>query len=236
MAGKNLIRVGHRGAPREFPANTMKGFARAAELGCQMVECDVRRSADDVLMLAHDESVTDANGNIFQIAENEAGMLRALDLGAGEGVPTLLELTVWARKNGVAVMADMKVEGDGVEEMVAATLAGLPPALKIVPGAGTESRRRFRAADRMLPLSLSLSRSAETELRGEGLMRLLATLDTAAVTWQFPLLTSERIAMLQERGLRVFAWTVDEPDEMHRLVADDVDGIISNRPDLLSAL
>jgi glycerophosphoryl diester phosphodiesterase len=236
MTGKNLVRVGHRGAPRELPANTMKGFVRAAELGCQMVECDVRRSADDVLMLAHDESVTDANGNTFGIAENEAGILRSLDLGAGEGVPTLLELTVWARKNSIAIMADMKVEGNGVEEMVAATLAGLPSALKIVPGAGAESRRRFRSADRTLPLSLSLDRSAETELSGEGLARLLATLDTEAVTWQYPLLTAERIATLQERGLRVFAWTVDETDEMNRLRADGVDGIISNRPDLLAAL
>jgi glycerophosphoryl diester phosphodiesterase len=231
-----MQRVGHRGAPWEFPANTMRSFARAAELGCEMVECDVRRSADAVLVLAHDDAATDVTGTRYEVAEHEAASLWALDLGAGEGVPMLAELVAWARSAGVAVMADMKVEGDGVEAAVAEALAPLPVETKIVPGAGEASRRWFREADPTLPLSLSLDREAEPWLRAGGFERFLAEPDTEAVTWEHPLLTAERIRVLKARGLRVYAWTIDAPAVMSRLRDDGVDGIISNRPDLLTAI
>jgi glycerophosphoryl diester phosphodiesterase len=214
----------------------MRSFSRAAEIGCEMVECDVRLSADRVLVLAHDAAVVDTNGQRYEIAACDAAPLRALNLGAGEGAPTLAELVEWAQGEGVAVMADMKVAGNGVEAAVAAALAPLPSAAKIVPGAGVVSRRRFRGADPTLPLSLSLPRVAELLVRAGG-RRLDAQLSgVEAVTWEYPLLSAERIEALKARGLRVYAWTVDDPAVMQRLRDDGVDGVISNRPDLLVAI
>lgn len=231
-----IVRVGHRGAPREFPANTLRSFQRAAERGCEMVECDIRRAQDGVLVLAHDEHVTDSHGRQYVITEHSSERLAGLDLGAGEGVPTLQALVTWAADR-CAIMADMKCEGEGVEERVVEALRPLPIEAKIVPGAGTESRRRFRALDESLPLSLSLGRwEGGLLLAAEGFERLLANLDTQAVTWEQPLLTRERIQALHERGLRVFAWTVDDIEVMQRLIADGVDGLISNRSDLLETL
>jgi glycerophosphoryl diester phosphodiesterase len=229
------IGVGHRGTPREFPGNTLSGFQRAIELGCSMVECDVRRSADNVLVLAHDPHVTDVTDCSYDIAAATAATLASIDLGAGEGVPTLYDLVELA--NGrCAVMADMKCEGDGVEEGVVEALSRLPVTAKIVPGAGEESRRRFRALDSALPLSLSLDRNTELLAHPDGFDSLLPTIDTDAVTWEYPLLNAERITRLHERNLRVFAWTVDDITIMQRLIADGVDGIISNWADLLATL
>ena len=73
---------------------------------------------------------------------------------------------VWARATGIAVMADMKCEGNGIEAQVAETLSLLPPLLKVVPGAGTESRRRFREADPALPLSLTLDEAFRRTVGG----------------------------------------------------------------------
>jgi glycerophosphoryl diester phosphodiesterase len=226
-------RVGHRGAPREFPGNTLRGFARAVEYGCTMVECDIRQAADGSIVLAHDPQVSDIHGRIFIIAEETATRLAEIDLGGGEGVPTLEDLVTWA--NGrCAVMADMKCEGNGIEERVVAALAPLAREAKIVPGAGDESRKRFRMLDPTLPLSLTLGRNTDV-LRGSGdFGRVLRTIETEAVTWEYPLLSAERIRALHERGLQVFAWTVDDSVVMRRLLEDSIDGVISNRPDLLS--
>jgi glycerophosphoryl diester phosphodiesterase len=224
-------RVGHRGAPKEFPANTMQGFQRAVEWGCTMVECDIRQAADGVLVLAHDEHVTDRHGQTYSIVEQESAFLRGLDLGAGEGVPTLTDLVAWARGR-CAIMADMKCEGGTV---VVEALKPLPLESKIVPGAGTESRARFREWDSTLPLSLSLG--SEEELRihiGNFEAFLNFRLDTAAVTWHWTMLNAERIARLHERGLLVYAWTVDDLPTMQRLREAGADGVISNRPDLLA--
>lgn len=232
---KILERVGHRGAPRVFPANTMRSFQHAIELGCTMVECDIRPAADGVLMLAHDPHVCATDGTVYELAAHTSSELAALDLGAGEGVPTLTELVAWAQGR-CRLMADMKCEGNGIEALVAEALAPLALADKIVPGAGTESRDRFRACDPTLPLSFSLGGQTPTDLTEAQFQTFLATLTTDAVTWQYPLLTAARIAALHRRNLRVYAWTVDDADVMRRLLADGVDGIISNRADLLVKL
>lgn len=201
-----------------------------------MVECDIRLSKDGVLTLAHDEYVTDIFGTRFLLSEHTAEELGELDLGAGEGAPTLTQLVEDAHNVGFGIMADMKTEGNGVEAMVCDALAALPVEKKVVPGALAQSRTRFRAYNSNLPLSLTLSAEQESLLGGEVFEKLVDSLDTEAVTWEYPLLTLDRIQTLQERGIQVYAWTVDSPPEMERLIAAGVDGIISNRCDLLLSL
>ncbi|MCX6381193.1 MAG: glycerophosphodiester phosphodiesterase [Armatimonadetes bacterium] len=232
---RRFHKVGHRGAPFAFPSNTLKSFEYAIELGCTMVECDIRPAKDGVLVLAHDDSVVDSSGNRYLIAEQNSEFLAHLNLGAGEGVPTLQTLVEWALGR-CAVMADMKCEGENVEEQVAQILAPLSPELKIVPGAGAESRAVFRSIDQSLPLSFSLDASYAPLLPSENLGEQVAGLDVQAVTWQYPLLTPQRIEALHAYGLQVFAWTVDDFEIQQRLHDWGVDGVISNRADLLQKL
>ncbi len=227
-----MIKIGHRGAPLEFPANTMKSFQRAFELGCDMVECDIRVSNDGVLVLSHDEVVKDVAGNIFEITTSPFNALSRLDLGAGEGVPTLEELVDWA-VNRSSVMADMKCDSGGVERKVVEALSKLPNSQKIVPGAGKRSRNVFRTSDQDLPLSLSLNSFDMDEAEFK---MILDNLDTKAVTWHHSLLTELRVKELHHRGTIVYAWTVDDISVMLQLQQFGVDGIISNRPELFERL
>ncbi len=52
----------------------------------------------------------------------------------------------------------------------------------------------------------------------------------------YPYLTAERVAEAHRMGLEVYAWTPDKPQDMKRLIGMQVDGIITNRPDLLKSL
>ncbi len=229
-----MHKVGHRGTPLEFPANTMCGFARAVELGCTMVECDVRLSLDGRLALVHDDHVIDKNDISYLVAEYPMSFLAALDLGAGEGVPTLEQLAVWS-VGKCAVMADMKCSGGDAERSVTEALYPLSVDQKIVPGADFNSRECFREADPLLPLSFSTDKldNISTE---EDFSVFVANLDTCAVTWHYSLLTPSKIDILKAAHLQVYAWTVDSFAEMRRLQDDGVDGIISNRADLLRIL
>lgn len=227
-------RVGHRGAPHRLPGNTLQGFRLAVESGCSMVECDIRQAADGILVLAHDREVRDHQGKTYVIAETDSATLHSLNLGAGEGVPGLEELVSWA--NGrCSIMADMKCEGGEIEARVVAALAPLAQDAKVVPGANADSRRRFRELDPTLPLALTLSRADEAQL-ADSFEAFVTGVDTSAVTWEHPLLTLERITTLHEHGIHVFGWTVDDLATMQRLIEAGVDGIISNRVDLLAAL
>jgi glycerophosphoryl diester phosphodiesterase len=225
-----MLKIGHRGAPRIAPANTMAGFRLAADRGCGWVECDCRASKNGIVVLAHDPEVSDETGKrCCRVDQATADELAAFDLGAGEGVPTLFELAEWAADNGIGVVADVKV--GGMEREIRDALAPLPSALKYVAGADERGRCRFRKLDPNLPLSLTVNRLQIVTLRNR-----LSTVDTEAVTLEYPIITPARIAALQARDIRVFAWTVDDLRTMHRLAAMGIDGIISNRPDLLAEL
>jgi glycerophosphoryl diester phosphodiesterase len=212
------------------PANTMAGFRLAVERGCEWIECDCRASRDGLVVLAHDPEVTDeAAGRTVRVDRTTAQDLARLDLGAGEGVPTLADLAAWAAETGIGVMADVKV--GGLEREIADALSPLPRELKLIPGADDAGRSRFRDLFPDLPLSMTVSRTQIVALRAR-----LDTVDTEAVTLDYPIITPGRITALHARNIQVYAWTVDDLNTMYRLMAMGVDGIISNRPDLLAEL
>jgi glycerophosphoryl diester phosphodiesterase len=206
----------------------MKSFQAAFSLGCDWVECDCRPSSDGIIVLAHDDSVTDINGAIYRIAEHNAETLHKLDLGSGEGVPTLGELVAWA-VGRVGVMADVKCSG--FEREIGAALQPLPLEKKIVPGAGEAGRRQFRGLYPDLPISLTVSVHGEAEMAGKW-----ESVNSDAVTLEYPLVTPERVELMHSRGIKVYAWTVDDPGTMLKLAEMGVNGLISNRADVLGRM
>jgi glycerophosphoryl diester phosphodiesterase len=241
--GLAFERVGHRGAPRVFPANTLRSFQAARAMGCTMVECDVRLSRDGSLVLAHDPAIRNAFGEERVVSECSQAELAAFDLGTGEGPATLEQLVAWARMTGMHPMVDMKCEGGPetgpVEKRIADLLSDVARECKCVSGAGPASRRRFREADTDLPLLLSMSRGDALPNIDDTLNQIFTSWpeqDVDGVSWEHPLITAERVAILHGKGARVFAWTVDDLETMRRLLACGIDGITSNRSDLFAAL
>lgn len=115
---------GHRGAPAEYPENTLAGFRRAVELGVHGIELDVHLSKDGVAVVCHDETLDRTTNAKGPISDFTAAELREVDAGDGEHVPTLLEvlelvgdalhvdIEVKANAAGAAVLEDVrKVEG-----------------------------------------------------------------------------------------------------------------------------
>ncbi len=221
-----LRRVGHRGAGAHEPQNTIRSFNRAIAMGVDMVETDVRRARDGALVLAHDEAIR-GGGQELVVAEHDLPALQRLDLGHGERIPTLAD-TFEAVRGRCALMIDLKEEEFEIELVAAIHAAGLPREQIVVPGGTARSRALIRRLDPTIPLSLSLGAEWDDRLTD----RFIQEIDTDAVTWQYHLITAERVARLHERGLFVYTWTVDDPDTMQRVVHAGVDGVISNRPEL----
>lgn len=223
-----MLKIGHRGAPLIAPGNTMASFRAAHAAGCDWVECDCRVSSDGIVVLSHDAMVTDRLGASHTIETTPAKQLAALDLGCREGVLTLDELVAWA-VGKVGVMADIKVSD--YEETIATSLLPIAREQRVISGADKRGRQRFRAADPCGPISITVNVSHESDRIAQQI-----ALDCEAVTLEFPLITARRVAELHARSIQVFAWTPDNLETMWRLVADGVDGVISNRVDLLAKL
>jgi glycerophosphoryl diester phosphodiesterase len=238
----------------------VQAFERAIALGVDMVETDLRRSRDGVLVLAHDEEIREESsrrvlaagthavggyprsgwsdsaasgetGREMVVAEHDLAALRALDLGHGERIATLQEALELVRDR-CAIMIDLKGEGFEAELVESIQASGLPYEQIVVPGGSEYSRARMRSLDAKIPLSLSLDADWEERITPA----FIARIDTDAVTWEHPLITAERVARLHDRGLFVYAWTVDDLATMRRVIEAGVDGVITNRPELFEQL
>jgi glycerophosphoryl diester phosphodiesterase len=128
--GRPLL-CGHRGACVHAPENTLAGFARATELGAELLELDVRLTRDGALAIIHDENVDRTTNGTGRVADLSWDEIRALDAGirfgaafSGERVPSLGEVLDWAR--GRAYLAvEVKEPAPlhpGVLERIAATI------------------------------------------------------------------------------------------------------------------
>ena len=222
--------VGHRGAPFLVPpGNTLASLRRAVDAGAQMLEVDVRRTRDDVLILDH-ENVHLLDGAEVPLRDRSFTQWRRHGGDWGDTLTTLQEAFTLAGECNVGLMLDFKELG--TESLVARAIrnSGFPRECLLVAGAGTSSRRILRSLDPRIPLSLTL----DVEQKDAITPALLLDLDTEAVTWHHRLLTPEIVGILHRRDILVYAWTVDLSEDMRRMRhVCGVDGIITNSPDML---
>lgn len=121
--------VAHRGGAHHAPENTMVAFRKAVAMGADVVEFDVRLTADNRLVLMHDTTVDRTTNGTGFVRDLTLAELRALDAGtsfrpafAGEGVPSLEEALEWFAARDVRLFVDVKSDEDLVPETMQRTI------------------------------------------------------------------------------------------------------------------
>jgi len=248
LAGAPLL-MAHRGGAALAPENTIEAFREAVERwGADVLEMDVRTTRDGELVVIHDETVdrtTDGSGTVAQLTLRE---LHSLDAGhrflnpsgrpsfrdRGVRVPRFLE--VLEALPGVRMNVDAKDP---------AAMPGLVRAVmerrethRVLLASGTDVGRAERAG---YPGATS---ATEAQIRrfhffhrlpfGGPYTPRVDALQTP-FRWEGKLVTSRRfIREAHRRNVAVHVWTVDDPAEMRTLLEWGVDGIQTDRPDLLA--
>ncbi len=229
----------HRGASFDAPENTLTAFRLGMEQGADGIELDVRLTADGELAVFHDDNLdrtTDGTGpvsahTLWELQQFDAGRWKA-ERFEGEGIPTLDE--VFEALPGVLVNVELKshsVRADGLEEKVLACIRRHGAAGNIlISSFNPLALARMRALDPALPLAMVFGPDLSLPLRRAWLRQLARP---AALHPHHTMVTPHHMAWAQGHGLRVNAWTVDDPAEMRRLIALDVDGMFTNVPAVL---
>ena len=246
----------HRGASALAPENTLEAFRLAVESGARGLELDVHVTRDGEVVVIHDASVDRTTDGSGAVAGMTLAELRGLDAGyrfspdggrtypyrgRGLGIPTLAG--VYEEFPTARVNLDIKGPGQGAEEAV----------LRVIRSAGAEERslvvsddhavvRRFR---RISGGNISTGASrleiatfyALSKLRLERLARpaydaLQVPLDYRGIS----LVTPRFVRAAHSRGVRVDAWTINDPGEMRRLLDLGVDVVMTDRPGTLAGL
>jgi glycerophosphoryl diester phosphodiesterase len=229
-----LLNIGHRGASGEFPENTLPAFAAAIEAGAQMCELDVQLSRDGIAIVIHDETVNRTTNGVGAVAAMSLAELRALDAGirfgagfAGTRVPTLEEVLTLV-KGRCALNVELK-SADVEREVCRLLRAHGAISETIVSSFDWDA---LAAARRLEP---ALRLGVVADKRPDAMLAAAARLGAASVNPRFNLVTPALVGQGHRGGFKLLVWTVDKADEMDRMIALGVDGIMTNYPARLAA-
>jgi len=161
---RRLWVIAHRGGSALAAENTMAAFCASTEAGADMLELDVRLTADDHLVIYHDQELTRTAGIDRRVVDCSLRELRLLDVGsyfnddlASERIPTLPEVLDWARGRA-RLLLDLKLEPHH-EAQVIKEIVSRKMEFDVV--LGTRSLESLRAMKSLCPLirTVSLARS-----------------------------------------------------------------------------
>ncbi len=227
----DVVIMGHRGAAGLAPENTLAAVERAIAERADWVEVDVQESADGEVVVIHDSDFMKLAGVGLKVWEASQADLDTIDVGsrydsrcASERVPTLRQLLEVCRGR-IGVNIELKSYGHGqrLEQRV----------VDIVEASGSVESVMLMSLER------DIVRRLKT-LRPDWQVGLLLSVlvgdvkgleaDFLAVNARF---VSHRFVRQAHRaGKQVYAWTVNDPVAMSRMIGRDVDGLITDRPDL----
>jgi glycerophosphoryl diester phosphodiesterase len=210
--------VAHRGEPLGNRENTLPAFASAMALGADMVEIDVRRTRDGEVVVLHDQTLqrlwgVDASvgdldlAELATIGEGDVRIPTVREVLAAVPVPLMVDFT---RREVVQGALEAVLEARALDRSLFVT--GNVEALRLLRGLSTGAR-----------IGLTWVETSSPPLD------LLEDLGAEYWNPMFGLVTPEGVAAVHDAGRKVSTWTVDEAEDMARVVGAGVDAVVSNR-------
>ena len=262
--GRPMV-VAHRGASHRIAEHTLSAYVAAIETGADAVECDVRLTADGVLVCVHDRLIDRTSNGRGAVSELELTRLREMDFsswhaGLPDSADHLVEeepdpQSVLTLEELLALLADAGrpmtalIETKHPNRYAGLVEKELVRMLERFGLAGADAPRLGRAVVmsfaktalrrvRLLAPELPLVLLEKNELK---LKRVDGSLPKgvriAGPSVALLRADPDYVARVHRRGHRVFCWTVDEPADIDLVLDLGVDAVISNRPgDVVAAL
>lgn len=259
---RRVLNYAHQGGAREAPSSTMTAMRAAVAAGAHALELDVHATADGELVVCHDETVdrtTEGSGRIAEMTWAEVQQLdnaywwspgRVVDheigpwplRGTGVGIATLRQ--VLEAFPDVFLNLDIKETAPavpGYEAPLAALLREYGRADDVIVASFHDI-----ATERFSALAPEIGTSAGTGGVAEFFFAVREGRTPPAtrhVALQVPpqhegtvIVDEQFVGAAHKVGLAVHVWTIDEPEEMRRLIDLDVDGIITDCPSVLAGV
>lgn len=235
--GRPLI-IAHRGASAHAPENTISAFRKAIQLGCDMIELDLRQSRDGHLVVIHDDTLFRTSGVKGRVTARTLSELKSLDVGswfspdfAGERIPTLEEVIACVKGK---TLLNIEVKGGGsssrrIEETLLAILRTSDFLADVMVSSFNVSLlSRLRRRTPKLRIGVLYNRKNLT--RGIRIGR-----DLGAIALNLPgrRISGDLIKKVKNGGLAIYVYTLNSREEMVRAVQWGVDGIFTDDPALL---
>jgi glycerophosphoryl diester phosphodiesterase len=240
----------HRGGALLWPENSLLAFRSAVALGVELLETDVHLTADGRPVILHDPTLDRTTTGTGPVHAARAPDLASLHLRARDGrvtderIPDLGAVLDLVRSSRVDLLLEIKVDSDGrrypgIEAAVIAAVKASDLLERTVVMAfepETLARVRELESSARTLLLVGRGRTQRDRVGPEDVVARARALGALAIGLNHRLVDAASIDAARRAGLRIAAWTVNEPEDVHRMRALGVDILITDRPDLARQL
>ncbi|WOF74041.1 glycerophosphodiester phosphodiesterase [Parvibaculaceae bacterium PLY_AMNH_Bact1] len=236
-----VLAFAHRGGTSAHPENTLPAFQHAIDLGYRYLETDVHATRDGVLLAFHDEELDRVTDMAGRIAEMDYAQVAQARVDGREPIPLLADLlSSWPearfnidpkQDNAAEPLAKVLNDANALDRVCVTSFSdkrtvGIRGLLgpRLCTGLGPAGTARMRFSSLSGPFS--------------GLWGNFVQGCLQIPTHQFGIRLVDRrlIEHAHAHGLQVHVWTIDEPQEMRRLLDLGVDGLMTDRPEVLKSV
>ena len=226
--------IAHRGASYDAPENTLAAVSLAWEKGADAVEIDVHLSSDQQIIVIHDKSTKRTTDQNYEVKETPSETLRTLDAGSwkdeafsGEKIPFLEEVMATVPE-GKKLFIEVKcgpeiipvltkqIESSGIEErlvIISFHFEVVKQSREVMPG-----------------IPAFFLHYTLTRRYGKDWITKAREANLSGLNFRYRGITPSFTHKVHAAGMKMFAWTVDDPKEALRLTRLGIDGITTNRP------
>lgn len=222
-----FLRIGHRGARAYAPENTLVSFKKAIQLGANAIELDIRQTKDKKLIVFHDENTKRLTGKDALVKDLTLKEIKQLNIDRTK-IPTLEETLDFLKNKVRKILIELKEVG--FEKKVLNLIKERKLDNKaIIISSHKNALKNFRKFNKNIEIGFLYVKNPNPiktarELKVQYLLPLYRFIHTSDV---------ERA---HENGLKVIVWTINTRREVKEYFKKGVDGIPSDKPDILKNL
>lgn len=221
-----ILIIGHKGANKSEPENTLRSFRKAIELQADYIELDVQVSKDGEIVVIHDYEISKLTNHHGYVKEMTLDELKQLDMGEGEKIPTLQEVIKLAQgKIGLQIEIKVIDIGQKIIEMLRET--NLTKSTIISSFIHNELLKIKKIYPEIKLGALISERISDPRDLTKAFKRVIRK-DLFAVHPHFSGVDEELVDFAHDNNLKVNVWTVNERADIKRLIKLGVDGLITD--------
>lgn len=223
-----MLKIGHRGAKGHAPENSLISFQKALDMQVDGIELDVHLSADGELIVIHDQTIdrtTSGKGLVNKLSLHE---LKSVLIENKHEIPTLQEVFDLVNQNCV-INIELKTYETAakVTELIEKYVSekNWQYDCFLVSSFDWNALQQVRFLNDEIPIGIL------TETNLDLALAFAKFIQAKSIHPHFHLLTKENTERMQEKGLQVFPWTVNEQEDLKKIKSFNVNGIITDFPD-----
>lgn len=238
-----MLKIAHRGASGHAPENTIRSFQKAIDLGADVIEFDIRKSKDGVLVVTHDKDLRRCFGIEKLVGECTLNELKSLDAD-GEKIPSLKE-TLFFLKGKKRIIIELKernclpllyaeLDNAGQWEPLSIFVVAFDHDDNVEGGNSSwDDLEEFKTARPELEVALLLTPYKKYRMGWRLICDRAIEMGAYAIVPHKSVVGRMAVNYAHQRGLKIFTWIVDERAEAQEFRKIGIDGIASNFPDRL---